>query len=119
MTEYPELHSESHIRSGRTDGTPADALHTLLLFVIDNHEQFTEWLQIHSSKAVTEESVIAALSGLDEVLHEAMTPPKRSRVRMGNQEFEDITTAILAALAEAEAEGRKPEDPDANTGQYL
>lgn len=119
MNESERPLSESHSVTQHHAGTPADALHTLLLFVIDNHVQFTEWLSLHSSKHVTEESVITALRGLDEVLHESIALARRPRVRMGTEEFEVITSAILAAVEQAEREGRIPDDPDANTGQYL
>lgn len=125
--------------------TPADALHTLLEFVIDNRETFRTWLnqrlEDNGSKLVLQmHDINEALVDLDDLLHVAMDRPRRNvkRVqvspdvlkmvmeRMASLTDEDVYGNTECPLSKTfphhipgKLEGCTCQDPDANTGQYL
>ena len=104
--------------------TPADALHTLLEFVIDNREGFRTWLNRrlndNGSKLVLQMSDInEALVDLDDLLHVAMDRPRPTMKVLPVSP--DVLKMVMERLAAIDTDGITviEEDPDKNTGQYL
>lgn len=100
--------------------TPADALRTLLEFVIDNRETFRGWLNQrladNGSKLVLDMSDInEALVDLDDLLHVAMD--RRGAQIRRIPVSPDVLRAVMERLAESVEVTN--DDPDKNTGQYL
>ena len=113
--------------------TPADALHTLLEFVIDHKGGFKLWLnrrlrEVGSSLVLNDEDIREALVDLDDLLHAAMNRPRGSaKVVKVPPEILRMVMERMASLTDEEVYGTdtdaittvKDEDPDRGTGMYL
>jgi hypothetical protein len=126
MNEYSKRRHGAHIPNGKA-GSPAEALHTVLMFVIDNHEQFTTWLNELSPDKVNSSDVLAALDDLHEMLNNVIKQQEASpRIQVGqpikvsrSDLIDLIMNVVENAAEEMEREQRKPTDPDLNTGMFL